>query len=128
MKVRFDGQQDFFNRRFDKKGHIIHAGQGRNDPHPSALVYQGAPGALQLLQRGIGIQRDDKDVALGFGLLKVSDMADVDEVKAAVGQDNGFPQFFFPGDFCGQLRQGKALIAARHPEVPGAAAGRPLHA
>jgi len=62
---------------------------------PLEFVEQRAGGAFEALDAGIGVEREDEDVAEGAGLFKGADVAGMEQVVAAVGEDDGFA-FLFP--------------------------------
>ena len=127
VKIRGDGQQDTIDPVFVKQGHIIDTGQGGNDQNPSLFIDQGARLAFQIFQGAVRIQGHHQDIALGLGLLKITDVTDMNQIKAAISQNNGFAEFFFNDYLRSQLRQGIKFMT-KHPAVPEARPDTPPHA
>lgn len=85
VKIRGDGQQDTIDLVFVKQGHIIDAGQGGNDQNPPLFIDQGARLAFQIFKGAVRIQSHHQNISLGLGLLKITNVADVNQVKTAIG-------------------------------------------
>jgi len=127
VNIRGDGQQDMIDPVFVKQGHIIDAGKGGNDQNPPLFIDQGARRAFQIFKGTVRIQCHHQNISLGLGLLKVTNVADVNQIKAAIGQNNGFAEFFFAGNLYRQLRQW-IKFTTKHPAVPETRPDTPLHA
>ena len=67
---------------------IVDAFELFEDGDAVVLVDDGAFGAFEALDAGVGVDGDDEDVALAFSEAEVLDVAEVDEVEAAVGEDD----------------------------------------
>ncbi len=93
-----------------KIGDEIDAGEGGDDLHPLRFGEDGPAAALELPDRPVAVQGDDEDVAFAFRRLEVPDVSGVDEVEAAVGQDDA-PAFFpFGRDDAAELGEGLELL------------------
>lgn len=91
MDIGFENGDEGFGGCFFKADGEVDAPEGAND---FETVFDGVDGAVRAFVEGfdalIGIQRDDKDVAQGFGLFKIGDMTGVDDVEYSVGEDESF--------------------------------------
>ena len=68
------------------------------------LGIERAVRAFELAHRGIAVDRDNENVANGGGLVKIGDVAAVEEVETAVGEDHA-------ATFCGgALAQGEDSV------------------
>jgi hypothetical protein len=81
-----------------ENGHSVHAAESGEDVGAVGLAIDGAIGAFELADGIIAVDSDEEGVAAGAGGLKVLDMAGVEEIEAAIGQDDaeaglalGFP-------------------------------------
>src|SRR6266849_11139600 len=52
------------------------------------FIEDGAAGPLEIANTGIGIHTENKNVALAPGAFEITNMSDVQRIKAAVGQDD----------------------------------------
>ncbi len=55
------------------------------------FVEDGAIRTLQVAKTGIGIDGDDEDVPFAFGGFKIANVANMESIEAAVGQDDTLP-------------------------------------
>jgi len=60
------------------------------DFRPPPFRHQGSPYAFQFTNTVIGIDRDDQFAAKSFGGTEIAHVADMQKIKAAVGESNLF--------------------------------------
>ena len=70
-------------------GDVVDGLQRREQGHAVVLVHDRPGRAFQAPDRGVAIDRDDQHVAARLGLRQRVDVADVQQVEAAVGEDDG---------------------------------------
>src|ERR1700722_1638231 len=83
-----------------ENNHIVDCGQRCDDRRAGSFGHHRAAGTFALLSAGIGIERDDEDVALRFCCFKVANVADVEQIEDAIREDDfpvGAPVFFENG-------------------------------
>src|SRR5687767_6482927 len=87
MKAGLDREQQFFDRGLFEDRNEIHAAQPRN--YCQSFRLRGGRPALAFLRAGlsVAVDRDDEDVAEIRRSLKISQMADVENVEAPVRQN-----------------------------------------
>jgi len=94
----------FFEQRFrvrlgeDKDE--IHVAKGGNQASAVLFVEDGTTGSLEGRHSGIGVNGNDEDVPFAFGTGKIANVADVQSVKTAVGQDHTVALAAQIGDGC----------------------------
>ena len=66
----------------------VDSANGGDQLRSGLLIKNGAAGAFQVTKTGIGIYGDDEDVALAPSALEIAGVADVESVKAAVGEND----------------------------------------
>lgn len=91
------GGQDKFERGgLIEDYNSIHGGEGSQDPATLALPHDGTAGPLQRTYRNIAIDGHNEAFPETVCFFQDRDMANVEQVKAAVGEHNplaiGFPQ------------------------------------
>lgn len=69
--------------------HRVDGGESGHDAGALALADDGARGAFEALDRGVGVEAEDELRAKPAAVLKQGDVADMQEVEAAVGEDDG---------------------------------------
>jgi hypothetical protein len=74
-----------------KKDYKIDGAKRSDQLSASLFIENGAAGALQLSDAGIGIDSDDEEIALLLCTIEIAHMANVERVKAAVGEDDALP-------------------------------------
>lgn len=72
----------------------VDAAEGGDDFGAIEFGVDGAVGAFEGADGGVGIDGDDEGVSEGAGLLEVADVAGVQKVEAAVGEDEVFALAF----------------------------------
>ena len=124
-------------RRRAEDRHEVHAGERREDLGALPRRGERAPRPLEAPHRGVGVDADDERVAEFPRLLEVADVADVQQVEAAVGEDDflagaleaadGLGQRVAADDLPAQVRRRQGAGAgrgARAPQRGGAVAQR----
>ena len=75
-----------------KNNHVIHITQRGYQTGASGLRRGlGGRRPSDLLNAGVGIDADYQHVAFGARGLKIADVADVQDVEAAIGEDHALP-------------------------------------
>ena len=69
-------------------GDVVHEGEGGEDFGALLLRENGATGAFEVTDAGVAIDGDDEKIAEGAGLLETTDVAGMEKVKTAVGEDD----------------------------------------
>ena len=87
IDVRADGVDESGDARFSEKGDVIDAAEGGEDLGAVEFSVDGAGGAFESADRGVGVEGNDEGVAEGASMLEVADVTGVKEVEAAVGED-----------------------------------------
>jgi len=103
MDIRLQRHQDVFDVRLIKNSDKVHAGERGENISPLLLGKDGSSFAFELPDGRVAVEGHDQDVALFFGSLQIPDMAGMDQVEAAVGQDDDLAYFPFPVNDCSQL-------------------------
>jgi hypothetical protein len=80
--------EEFFDVGFGKNHGVIHGAESGYEKSAGLFVEDGAAGAFQRADAGIGIDGDDEKIAFGFGGGEIASVADVERVEDAVGEDN----------------------------------------
>lgn len=87
FKQRLDGG-------FTEEHDVINGSQSRDKLRTSFLVQNGPPGTFQERNARIVVDSDDQHVTFAARALKISDVPDVQSVKAAVRENNPFSFLF----------------------------------
>src|ERR1041385_1227533 len=108
------GGDDREGGRGVEQHHPVHRRQPGDHPGPGALVGDGAPGPLrQLPDRAVGVHRHEQVAPESAGLLEILDMAGVEQVEDAVGEDQAAGECAPPGD--GGIERDDLVGAGAHP-------------
>src|SRR5205085_8458376 len=91
-------EQKLADGRLVENDDVVNGAQGRDRLGALALRYEGASVALETLHLFVAVDRDDKHVAERASAFEVSDVPDVKEVEAAVGEDDARAVFACDGD------------------------------
>src|SRR5579862_7641263 len=90
--LRVDVGLKFAEERVDveliENNYVVYRGQRCDDCCAGSFGHHRAAGAFALLGAGIGIERDDEDVAFRLCGLKVANVADVEQVEDAICKDD----------------------------------------
>lgn len=97
---------DFYGAGVGENGDGIHAAKGCQDTGAVVFAIDWAFRAFELADGGIAVEGYNKEVAVGAGFLEVLDMARVEEVEAAIGEDDAKP-----GEFLGIAPGGEFVQA-----------------
>src|SRR5579883_662660 len=95
-----------FDVRLGEDDDVIDHAERGNEQRAGVFVEDGAAGTFQPADTGIGVHADHEDVSLLFGAREIADVADVQRVEAAVGEDNGLAATLFVGQEFFQLIAG----------------------
>ena len=87
VDVGRDGAEKLGGAGLGKDDDGVHAGKRRQDGGPLPGGDQGATGTLEAPDGSVGVEADNEAVAEVPGLLKVADVAVVEEVETAIGGD-----------------------------------------
>ena len=82
-----DGADDVRDAQRVEDDDVVHGAERGHDAGAVLLAIDGAGWAFQFADGAVGIQRDGECVAEGASALEVIDVAGVEEIEAAVGQD-----------------------------------------
>ncbi len=77
-----------FHVGFGKEHDEIHAAKRGDEMGTRVFIEDGTAGALQLADAGIRIHADNKDVAFAARAFEITNMSDVQGVKASVGEND----------------------------------------
>lgn len=83
--------------------------EGAEDAGAFVLGVDGAGGAFEAFDGGVVVEADDEEVAHGGGLFEEGDVPAVEDVEAAVGEDNFFALLAEGGEFELGLVEGTEL-------------------
>ena len=87
--VGLQGGDEFLGGVLVEADDGVDAAQAQEDQGAGQIVLEGAGGALEAGDAGVGVQAEDEEVAQGPGVLEVLDVAGVDEIEATIGKDKG---------------------------------------
>lgn len=107
---------DFDGTHIGENGDGIHTAESRQDMSAICFVIDWAFGAFEFADGGIAVEGDDKEVAVGAGFLEVLDMACMEEIEAAIGEDDAESGKFLgvaPGGEFVQAENGGGKIHGR---------------
>ena len=76
-----------FDVGFGEKDDEIHATKSRDQLGTGIFIEDGAAGAFQVANAGIGVDADDEDVAFAASAFEIANVSDVQSVETAVGED-----------------------------------------
>jgi hypothetical protein len=89
--IRFRPDEEIQRRTLSKNANRIDTLKSGDDCGAVVFVVYGAAGPFEVPDRSVAIDADEEDVALLAGVLKVSDMAKMQDIEAAVGHDELAP-------------------------------------
>jgi hypothetical protein len=92
--MRLERRDEFERSEFVEYCDIIHTRKARENLCPFLLGEDGTPGTFQALNRAITVYPDDQYIPQRFGLLQITDMAEMEKVETTVGKDNPLPFLF----------------------------------
>jgi len=105
VNVRKEILEQLFHIGFRENQDEVDSANCGDELSTGLLVEDRTASAFQVTKAGIGIHGDDKDVALAPGTFKVADVADVERVKAAVGENDALASLL------GFTNQGAKFVA-----------------
>src|SRR5579885_1629920 len=91
VNVGAEREQEFAHRRLVEDRHVVNGAEGRDRLGPLAFGDERAAFALEPTHLLVAVDRDDQKVAERASAFEVADVADVQEVEAAVGEDDARP-------------------------------------
>jgi hypothetical protein len=94
MDIRLQTRDRINRREFFENDHKVHALQGGQDLDPLRGRYQGSSRSFELAHRGIAVDSHHQNITMTSGSLQITDMADVEQIEAAVSPHDGL--FFLP--------------------------------
>jgi hypothetical protein len=80
--------EKFFDVGFGKNHDVVGRAESGDEEGACLFVEDGAAGAFERADAGIGVDGDDEEVAFCFGAGEVTSVPDVEGVEDAVGEDN----------------------------------------
>jgi hypothetical protein len=89
VEVRLCGVEEAGGSQVVEDADGIDAFEGGEDEGAVVLGIERAGWAFESANGGIAVESDDEEVGLGAGAGEISDVAGVEDVKAAVGCDDG---------------------------------------
>ena len=105
MDIRKKFLKQLFHVGFREKQDEIDSANCGDQLGAGLLVENGAAGAFEVAKTGIGIYRDDEDVTFALGAFEIANVADVERVKAAVGENDALASLL------GFTEQGAKFVA-----------------
>src|SRR5215213_10050579 len=88
VDVGAEGEQEFGDGRLVEDRDVVHGAQGGDDLGALSFGDEGAPLAFEAPHLLVRVDADDEQVAQTLRRLKVADVPDVQQVEAAVGEDD----------------------------------------
>src|SRR5579862_9692640 len=89
--------EQFFNVGLGKDHDVVHHAQGGDEESARVFIQDGTAGPFQRGNARIGVDADDEDLSLLLGAGEIANVADVERIEAAVGEDDGLPAEFRGG-------------------------------
>ena len=87
VNVRLNGGEEMHRIPLWENEDGIDVLKSRENQGAVSLMVDGTPGAFEFADRGIAIHPDEQSVALMTRRLQIGDVAGMEEIKAAVGDD-----------------------------------------
>ena len=87
--VGLEGADEFERRVLFEEDDGIDGGEGGHDAGAFALGHDGARGAFEAADGGVGVEAEHELRAEAAAVFEQRDVADVEEIEAAVGEDDG---------------------------------------
>jgi hypothetical protein len=72
-------------------GHIIYTSKAGEDLRSFLKGKNGSKRTFESSDRKVAVDPDDQDVTEAFGCFEIADVAGMEQVKAAIGEDDPFP-------------------------------------
>ena len=88
MDVGAQGEQEFVDGRLVEDYDVVNGAQGRDRLGALAFGDEGAALALDMAHLLVAVYADDEEVAEVASAFEVADVPDVQEVEAAIGEDD----------------------------------------
>jgi hypothetical protein len=88
VDIRAQFFQKSFNVGFGEEHNVIHAAKRGNELRAGAFVKHGAAGSFEIAHAGIVIHADNQNVTFAARTFKITNVSDVESIKAAVGKDD----------------------------------------
>ena len=89
--------EQLFHVGLGENDHVIHDAKGGDQESAGVFVEDGAAGAFERADAGIGVDADDEEVSLFLCAGEITNVANVQGIEAAVGEDDGLPAIAFGG-------------------------------
>src|SRR5207245_1762396 len=102
VNVRTQLFEQSFDIRFGEEHNVIHRPERGNDLGASIFIENRAACSLEVAYAGIGIHTDNEDVAYAASAFQITNVADVERIKTAVGEDDLLTLAPVFGDFRAQ--------------------------
>jgi hypothetical protein len=87
VNVRAQFFEQFFDIRLGKDHDVVYGAESGDEKATGVFVEDGAVGAFEWADAGIGIDSDDEEIAFGFCACQITGVADVERVEDTVGED-----------------------------------------
>ena len=89
--MRLERRDELERGEFVEYRNIVHTRKAREDLRPLLLRKDGTLRTFQASNRAITVHTDDQYIPQRFGLLQITDMAEMEKVEATVGKDDPLP-------------------------------------
>src|SRR6056297_524973 len=90
----------------------VHAGERRHDLHPLPLAHHGSARSLGRAYARVAIDADDQAVAEAARLFQAPDVTQMEEVEAAIGEDDPLAGAAGPGQSRSEVAKRQDLLAS----------------
>jgi hypothetical protein len=90
--------EKFFDVGFGKNHDVVHGAESGDEEGTGLFIEDGAAGAFEPADAGIGIDGDDEEIAFSFGGGEIAGVADVERVEDAVGEHNALSALLRGGE------------------------------
>ena len=110
--VGADLADELEGRVFGEEDDGVDGGEGGHDAGAFVLGDDGARGAFEAADGGVGVEAEDELGAELAAVFEQGDVADVEEVEAAVGEDDGLAGGAPVGDAGGEVLAVEDLFGA----------------
>jgi hypothetical protein len=112
--VREQTGDDFARRGFVKNHYRVDAFERRENFGTLAFRQDGASGTLQLANAGVAVEADDERVAESASLLEAADMPGMQQIEAAIREDDSAAVAFLAAKPQNRFFEGKNLRVQRN--------------
>src|SRR6266849_4448006 len=86
--------EKFFDIGFGENDDVVYVAESGDEKGAGVFVENGAAGAFEGADAGIGIDGDDEEIAFGFCSGEIAGVTNVERIKDAVGEDDALATLF----------------------------------